>query len=218
MIDTDGQAGDPLVPRVFHSIWIGDGVPQVLQDFAQTWRKHHPGWDYRLWRSPSELDLSNAHLVDRPEQWVPQRNVGQFVSDVMRYEILERYGGVYIDMDFECLASIDHLMDVECWAAWETQDHWVGNAILGAAPGALFLKRLIEALPASVEKNQGRRPNIGSGPQFLTNQYRAHTEELTVYDQKLLYPFRFDQLDRATDEFPDALARHHWANKSGIAR
>jgi mannosyltransferase OCH1-like enzyme len=37
-------------------------------------------------------------------------NVGM-KSDVLRYEILWRYGGVYVDVDYECLENIDQLSD-----------------------------------------------------------------------------------------------------------
>ena len=37
-------------------------------------------------------------------------NFGQ-KADILRYELLERYGGVYVDVDMECLQSLDPLLD-----------------------------------------------------------------------------------------------------------
>lgn len=206
-----------MIPARLHAVWLGGEVPEVLGRFLDSWRRHHPAWEFTLWTSIDELELRNRRFVERPQMWVPERNVGQFVSDVMRYEILERFGGVYVDCDMECRRPIDELLGgVECFAAWEKQDVWIGNAILGAAPGALFLQRTIEALPFSIERHQGKRPNVSSGPQFLTSQYAGHHDELTVFPQAWFYPAAWNELELVEEEHPDAWTVHHWWNQQKL--
>jgi mannosyltransferase OCH1-like enzyme len=36
-------------------------------------------------------------------------------SDIWRYEILFRLGGVYVDTDFECVRPFDSLLEVLIW-------------------------------------------------------------------------------------------------------
>lgn len=201
------------IPKTIHQVWIGDGLPPYYKRFRNSWRESHPEWDYILWTGWEGLDLRNERAIESAHLYTQKNSVGQFISDVMRYEILERFGGVYVDCDFECLKPLDELLtDVACFAAWEQQDVWIGNAILGAVPGAPFLQRLIEMLPWSIESNRGKRPNISTGPQFLTAQYREH-QELTVFDQSMFYPASWREFQRSTEDFPDAVAVHHWSNQ-----
>lgn len=203
-----------MIPRVIHQIWLGGEVPDPLARFCAGWRELHPEWEWRLWTSPDELELRNADLLRQPEVFVPAGSVPQFVADVMRYEILERFGGLYVDTDMECRKPLDGLVaGAECFAAWESQGSWIGNAILGSVPGALFMQRLIDALPWSADRHRHKRPNVSSGPQFLTQQYRGHERELTVFEQAMFYPASWSEFRRSTEAFPDAYTVHHWNNQ-----
>jgi len=205
-----------MIPRVFHSIWVGGPIPDHLARYLATWLKVHPGWDHRIW-GDDDLDwLENQDLYDFAEACT--RYPGQFRADVARYEILHRYGGVYVDCDFEARSPIDDLLyDVDCFAAWETDDVWINNAIMGATPGHPLMADLIAGLPANVKANRGKRPNIQTGPQYLTPLMRDR-DDVTLFASSQFYPFRWDQLERREDHFPEAYAVHHWERKSAIVR
>jgi mannosyltransferase OCH1-like enzyme len=206
-----------MIPRILHQIWIGpDPLPAEYAAYATTWQAHHPGWEYRLWTEDQLPAMRNRALFDEAEELTPAPNVQQFRADVLRYEILWNLGGVYVDIDFECLAPIDPLIaDTEAFAAWEAQDRWVNNAILGAEPAHPFIDRLITGLPASVAHHRGQRPNVSTGPQYLTGLWRRHRDELTVLDQALFYPYSYADVGtmREHGPWPDAVAVHHWANR-----
>ena len=202
-----------MIPRTIHRIWVGGWLPKELEGYGQTWKELHPEWTFPLWTEESLTWLQNSELFANAAKIAPN-NIGQFRADVARYEILYRFGGVYIDCDFECRKPIDELIEnVEAFAAWEQQDVWVNNAILGAGPGHPFFARLIEDLPHSVRQHQGKRPNVMSGPQYLTKLYKQDPMGLHVFDQKLFYPYSWDQLDRVSEDFPDAYGIHHWQNQ-----
>lgn len=205
------------IPETLHQIWIGpDPIPEQYAAYSETWRAHHPGWEHRLWTEDSLPAMRNRGLYDAAEDFVPEHSVWQFRADVLRYEILWSYGGVYVDVDFECLAPLDpHIAGMEAFAAWESQDRWVNNALLGAEPAHPFLDRLIAGLPASVAHHRGQRPNVSAGPQYLTGLWRRHRDELTVLPQSLFYPYGFADVGTPREQgpFPGAVAIHHWANR-----
>lgn len=198
------------IPRVFHSLWLGDPMPSHLREYVATWTRIHPGWTHRIW-TDDDLDwLKNQDLYDFAEAIT--RSHGQFRADVARYEILYRHGGIWVDCDFEAVAPIDELLlGVDCFAAWETDDVWVGNAILGSVPGHLFLAELIEGLSANVKAHRGARPTVLSGPQYLTPVAKRH--DIEIFASEMFYPYRYDQLDRDGEDFPAAYGIHHWNNK-----
>lgn len=201
---------------IVHRIWLGGDEPGWTRPFADTWRQ--PGWSVWQWTDDniaSLFPLRNQDIYDRAPQIAPH-HTGQLRSDVLRYEILHRFGGVYVDTDFECLRPIDGLIEgVECFAAWEEPGRWVNNAILGCTPGHPFLDRLIDGLPRSVRLNARFKPNRMSGPRYLTNVWRRNGKGVEVFDRELFYPYSWrDVADNAPgQDFPDAYAVHHWANK-----
>lgn len=194
-------------------------MPDHLKDYLATWEAVHPSWVHRLW-GEADLDwLQNQELFDFAEA-ITQHH-GQFRADVARYEILHRFGGVYVDVDFEALAPLDDLlMGVECFAAWETDDVWIGNAIMGCVPGHPLLKELVDGLPANVKRHKGKRPNFLSGPRYLTQLMRDR-DDVTLLPSSEMYPYSYADVgtERSEGPFPGAYAIHHWENtRSGGRR
>jgi inositol phosphorylceramide mannosyltransferase catalytic subunit len=204
-----------VIPRIIHRAWLGGPEPEWTRPFAETWER--PGWEVREWTDDNIRDLfplANQDIFDRAEGIAPD-HVGQLLSDVLRYELLHRFGGVWVDCDFECLRPIDDLIaGVTCFAAWEVQDRWIGNTILGCSPGHPAMKAVIDGLPRNVRRRAGSRPNKLSGPQYLSRVWRAR-RDVSVLDQKLFYPYSWSEIDQYApgDSFPDAYTIHHWANQ-----
>lgn len=200
-----------MIPRIIHQFWVGGPVPDHLAAFMETWRAHHPDWEHRLWGDDDFRGwLRNQDLFDRADEIAPGSG-NQMRSDIARYEVLHRFGGVYVDADFECLRPVDPLCGVEFWTAWEMDGRWANMAIAGSVPEHPLLEELIARLPANVEAHKGRRPNWLTGPRFLTPILRRHPE-VAVHPASMFYPYQWHELDRQGEHFPDAWAVHHWNN------
>ena len=119
-----------MPPKVIHQIWFGPNRPVRLMD---TWKAKHPDWEYKLWTvPPTGYPLSFSGL-----------------SDVLRYQILYEYGGVYIDADSECLKPIDDLLDCEAFCSWENEYVTTGlmlGAFMGSVPHNRFFFELLESI------------------------------------------------------------------------
>jgi mannosyltransferase OCH1-like enzyme len=99
-----------VFPRILHQTWKTRDLSGI-EEFAlcaESWRKHHPGYEYRLWD-----DRDNARFVrDRFEEYFPtwasfDNNITRL--DSIRYMWMYVYGGIYADLDMECLRSLDEL-------------------------------------------------------------------------------------------------------------
>jgi mannosyltransferase OCH1-like enzyme len=200
-----------MIPKVFHRYWTGGPLPTEMVEYGATWADQHPDWRSQLWTDDDLPELQNQKLFNHAADWAP-RNQGQFKADVVRYELLHRYGGVWVDTDFECLKPINELLyGVGAFVAWETQDVWANNAIMGAVEGHPFLRALIERLPARVERANSSRPAVMSGPQFLTEVLKDFPG-VHVFPQGHFYPYLWNELHRKGEAFPEAYAVHHWNN------
>lgn len=83
----------------------------------------HPEWMLTLWDDImlSDLQLENQELYDkstnygmksdilRYEASLYRTSVGWWVCSLTFSQILYQYGGVYIDIDYECIASLNHI-------------------------------------------------------------------------------------------------------------
>jgi hypothetical protein len=132
-------------------------------------------------------------------------------SNIARYEILLREGGVYVDTDFECLRNLEPLLDgVECFVAW-AEDGVANNAIIGARPGHPFVHDLVVSLEDHILQHPAEVPEVvQSGPHYLTAVLRRHPE-VTVFAPELFYPYAWHERWRRRERFPDAYAVHHWS-------
>jgi glycosyl transferase-like sugar-binding protein len=189
------------IPRVLHRIWLGDApVPAEAVNFAEGWARHHPGWESRWWGDDDLRALVPAEAIARARSHSER-------SNLLRYEILRRHGGVYVDTDVESLRPIDPLLDgASAFAGWEGPES-VGTAILGAVPGhPLFEDAAREALPNA---GLGANSPEATGPRFFTLVVADH-RNVRLFDSKLFYPFNWEELNRRGESFPEAYAVHHW--------
>jgi mannosyltransferase OCH1-like enzyme len=193
-----------------HRIWLGGDLPWDAREFGESWERHCPGWEIRTWRDWNLPPLANQDAFDAARH--PAQK-----ADLARFELLLRFGGVYVDTDVESLKPIEPLLDgIDCFAAAEDR-MWIGTAVMGAVPRHPFIARLVERAPRSIAENPGMPPNRQTGPWFVTTQlskYRTVDKDrhpVVVFPPELFYPYHFSQPERRYEYFPDAIAVHHWS-------
>jgi len=195
-------------------MWIGGPVPSQILEWMQTWRDHHPRWDYMLW-SEAEVDamgLDNRQLWDDAEKVTPEAP-HQFRSDVARYEILHRYGGVWVDADFECHAPIDDLLDTSGFLVWEVPGKWLANGLFGSVAGFNLCEILVRDLPRNVRRFGPEVSNTKkSGPQYVTPRALRFRQSMTFLPTDWFLPYSYRELDRM-GTVRGKYATHHWNHR-----
>jgi mannosyltransferase OCH1-like enzyme len=201
-----------VIPPIFHRIWLGGPMPAKYVEFGQGWQALHPTWEMRLWTESNLPPLVSQSLFDSSDSFAQK-------ADFLRYELLSRYGGVYLDCDFECLKSIELLLvGLEAYAAMESEDS-VGNSILGATSGHRFFEHLEASLGASVSEFGMAKVVESTGPDFLTRQLAAETslrdEKCVVFPAESFYPSHWDRWFRRYENLDQAYGVHHWSGWNG---
>jgi hypothetical protein len=184
------------IPRTFHWIWFGDRrIPEQHQRWIDGWLALHPEWTHQIWTDQHRPVLRNE------AQFLAAGNPAM-KADIARYEILYRYGGVYVDTDFECIRSIEPLLDgVEAFSAAEKPDSLttLGIGVMGASPGHPWLAELIELLPHAIQTQIGIRKQ--TGPVFAQLVTLRHPE-VTIFPERI---FRHER----RPAYNDTCAIHH---------
>lgn len=142
------ETGSELkIPKIIHQIWLGSPVPESFRDLQQSWIENHLGrdWLYKLWTDEdvAQMQLYNQEFYDATDNYGVK-------SDILRWEVVYNYGGVYVDMDFECLQALDQFhYTYDLYTGVHHLDTLflqVGSALFGARPHHPILQHCIETI------------------------------------------------------------------------
>src|ERR1700743_2784709 len=98
------------IPHVIHQTWKCDPLPPHFELLADTWKEHHPGWEYKLWTDEMNREFVRLYYPDFLSTYDRYpRNIQRV--DAFRYLLLQKEGGVYVDVDFECLRNMSPLLE-----------------------------------------------------------------------------------------------------------
>jgi mannosyltransferase OCH1-like enzyme len=173
-----------MIPRIFHQIWIGtDPFPAEFAEYQETWRQNHPEWELRFWTEDNlPADLRFPEVYDRER--VPAER-----SDIIRLDLLWRFGGVYVDTDFECRRSISKLLtdDVDFFTAYlKPGAPGVNNAIFGAAPRHPILEQGLREVRLQ-DKDQPF-DKTASGRLFFERIVQENADKVRFLPAEKFYP------------------------------
>jgi len=141
----------------------------------------------RLW---TDDDLPDDLI--RPEAYERLRKPAER-SDIIRLEVLYRFGGVYVDTDIECLRPLDPLIEGLDFFTCDLKPGQVNNAAIGSVPGHPILERALRELKPRSEFGYDK---AGTGPLFLDRVVREHGG-VTIFPPEIFYPGSSDELERA---------------------
>lgn len=204
------------IPHIIHRVWIGAPMPQEFQVFEDQWLDLNPGWELWHWDNDAVagFELRNQELFDRAAEYCPERLIPRFRSNLIRYELLVRFGGVYVDCDMAPLLPLPDLSGIQAFAGWETQDRWIGNTILGSTPDHPFFESLVAGAAESANRFRGQVSPKTTGPQYLTRMWQANPAGLHVFDEQVFYPQGWRELGEQVD-LTGAVTTHLWTALRG---
>ena len=199
-----------LIPRVFHQIWLGDKPrPHAFVRWNEAWKTLHPAWEVRLWQQDSDgvVRSGDRKFKSRyPELLARACHLSQR-SNILRYELVEFYGGIYMDTDVEPLQPIDSLIDdVSAFAPLMNvfrdgkAQVCLGCAIFGAVPGHPWTRDLMAGL-----KGIDPAVNGSAGSKYFARVTSDHPE-VTVFEPHVFYTEGYRPSN-------DAMTRHHWSGR-----
>ena len=128
-----------IIPHDFHFVWLHGSptLPIDCQYFVDVWQELHSDWSITWWDG-TEFELTNQAQFDAVG------NVGAR-ADILRYEILQRHGGVYVDIDVEPCQNIERVIE-HCSAFVGKQGSGLGNYVVGATPQHEALKAMVRKI------------------------------------------------------------------------
>ena len=180
------------IPLIIHQVFFGvteKEIPQKWKLGQESWSKLNPDFKYILWNASAVEELVATMY---PKLLDTYHSYGHWVqrADVSRYVILHQYGGIYADLDLECLKS---LTDV-----FKTFPKEAGVILYDAYPGGVasdfIISKQNHPFMASVIQGLKRahrwfivpyaRPMFTTGPMYFGGRFKAfkNKEDIFVFN------------------------------------
>jgi mannosyltransferase OCH1-like enzyme len=135
-----------------------ESLTGYMHDCMQTWRSLNPEYDHRYM---DDLQAGEFVLTEYGQEWYNifiNLPVGVMRGDLWRYMVIYKYGGVYTDLDTECLLPISSWMmeDKDFIVCPETNNHFC-QLTFDSSAGNPILKSVLDLI-----KDRLMSPEYGS--------------------------------------------------------
>lgn len=206
------------IPKSIHFVWLG-GAP--LPDYARAniakCRELHPDFRIEVWSEDRlDFDARFPKAAYELRQW-------SRASNYFRMQVLERHGGIYLDVDMETVRPFDPLLSDAAFLGFQLPDFGpssVNGAIIGSQPGHWFVRSVRRRL---AEQMTGAEPvDPSTGPGAVTNVLiergltavspaKTYVDDVAIYPTRAFYPYHWSEPRDTLTVSPDTFAIHHWA-------
>jgi mannosyltransferase OCH1-like enzyme len=222
------------IPKIIHQTWKNEDTPVEFRKMAYSWVEKHTDWSYVFW-----TDEMNRQFIKENFPFF-LKIYDAYISniqrvDAVRYFVLFKYGGMFIDLDFECLQNITSIIkDAECVFGKEPDEHClihnksiiVSNAFMATVPGHDFFDVICSEI-AHGNEHVTDHPNDRiletTGPFLLSRLYMNYErkENVKILDASCIYPLSKEELVKyqndntghreLAEKLKKAYAVHHYA-------
>ena len=177
-------------PKKIHQIWLGGPVPEEYKKWMDSWKEKNPGWEYKLWTDENVWEV----IVPKRELFNSIEHLGQ-KSDYLRYHILNQFGGLYVDTDFECLKPFDSLtyLDFLTGISYSSfVELYIG--LIASVPNHPILTKVLETMEINKVKGLGWKTIFNTtGTYFFTKSFfevvTKYMKGIVALPTQYLYPF-----------------------------
>uniref|UniRef100_A0A6C0CYV5 Uncharacterized protein n=1 Tax=viral metagenome TaxID=1070528 RepID=A0A6C0CYV5_9ZZZZ len=158
------------IPKIIHQVWIGPKEPPIKP--MDTWKNKHPDFEYIRWNESEfekrDMNFECQDKIDSMEQYCGK-------VDIMRLELLYKYGGVFLDADSVCIEPIDYLLNNNfmIYENEKVRKDLIANGIMGFVPKHPFIKKCINFIKNNEvsQSKTGLLPWQITGPTLVTKIY-----------------------------------------------
>ena len=148
-----------MIPKILHQIWIGPNkIPKHIQEYCNINAKIFDDYEYKFWHNDNIPQMPDACY--KQFKRYEKRQKYAFQADILRYFILNQYGGIYMDVDFICKVKFDHIVKKNFFCVSPNANVFhVCNGIFGCVANNPILTNIVDNL-----KNEPYH-----GPLFFTH-------------------------------------------------
>ena len=182
--------------KIIHQIWLGNKSPPkwCMDSWKDEYIKYNSDWKYILW---TDKEANELNMINK-EHYKSEKNV-RGKADILRYEILYQYGGIFIDADSLCInikRSLNELLidNIKFFACREPKNkQYIANGVIycNKNNNVMFIIKNLNCNYVSLKKKYPKEHQIW----LVTNQPMftniCENNNIKVYDSDYFYPEAF---------------------------
>jgi hypothetical protein len=165
------------IPKIVHQLWKTQRIPARWREAAKSVRRYHKGWEYRLW---TDADI-DAHVRTRHPAFYPfflslPRHIMRV--DVFRYLLMQDYGGLYCDLDYEFVRPFAYgdagvVLSLEYDEDYGDDINQIANYVFASTTGHDLWRDVLASIEANPPADPATDVCIATGPWAVTRTYYA---------------------------------------------
>ncbi len=209
------------IPKIIHFCWFGHGEYSDKMKYCMaSWEKYCPDYKIMKWDEDS-FDLDSCNYIRQAydkKRWA-------FVTDYVRFKVLQQYGGVYLDTDMEVIKPFNDLLNDDAVLSFKqvvegTNFNGLTSAFIATKPNNPDFNPLIEQFESRSYINEEGEEDITPIAKFLTDLVKDKGIKLddslqsqngiTVYPHEYLCPTVISTKDSKIATTDNTHVIHHF--------
>lgn len=201
--------------RIFY-LWCGSSKPIDVEACVLSWRLNLP--DYEIVEIKEDdaewFDFKQACRENGFFNYVYKNKIWAYVADYIRFYVLEKFGGIWLDTDVQVLKSFNDLLDCGLFVGQENPKY-VESAVIGAEAHHPLIKQALDFY-----NNEIWNSSLYTSPRILTHVLKefgclfgengiSGKEDVKIYSPEYFYPLPFNA-SFTPDLLTDKSHALHW--------
>ena len=185
------------IPKIIHQLWIGTKPAPI--NLMNTWKEKNPDFEYIFW---NEDEFIKRDMHFKCQEKIDEIEEINGKADIIRWEILYKYGGIFLDADSICIEPIDEeLYNKKCFAGWEQEQVRTGliaTGTMGFPKKHPLVKKAIEWIIKNevTQKKSNMMAWQSVGPGLLTRMYNTGLfSDLHIFPSYYFLPIHLSRIE-----------------------
>lgn len=181
-----------MIPKILHYCWFGGGKkPDYFYDAYESWKKYLPDYEIIEWNE-TNYEISKYLYTD----FMYKHGEFSFVSDVVRFDVLNTYEGIYLDINVILRDNLDALLNNKAFCCIDSQnpEHFA-SAIIGNESNSTFVNHCLKIFENILCEGMTLHHQIDNWVEVmkyvLLNEGVKLTNELQILDLCTVYPYPY---------------------------
>lgn len=204
-----------MIPKKIHYCWFGrNPKADIVLKCIESWKKYMPEYEIIEWNEDN-YDIDKCVYIKEAyaeKKWA-------FVSDYVRFDVLNNFGGIYFDTDVELLKSIPNdILNNNAFTGMESAGKVSPGLVFASLPGHPFLKEILKEYEETSFIQTGKRKyktvnefttEILEKKGFIQKQKYQKVYDIAIYPSEFFCGY--DQDLQEFDIQSSTISVHHYA-------
>lgn len=158
------------IPKKIHYCWFGkNDIPKEYLENIETWKRNCPDYEIIRWDEGNYDVRKNSYMKQAydMQKWA-------FVPDFARLDIINHYGGIYLDTDVEILRPLDDLLGFKLFCGFEEKNLVAFGLGFGGIANNPILQEMMDMYESLSFINEDGSLNMTASPIYQTMILQKH--------------------------------------------